>query len=90
MKPVEISFGATRTQIIDLCKGKKVNPSPLDIRDPMRQVHGAPGQVVNKQSCRSGAGVWHKVPPKRDVGGNGRAATPQSSSAHGASGSRSD
>ena len=77
LKPIEIPFAATRVQIMDLCKGKKVTLSPLAIRDHVRQVHGVSGQNRGQTSHGSGSGgsgavghgsasqAWKKVPPKK-------------------------
>ena len=76
VRPVEVPFGASKEQIKDICKGKKVTISPLDIRDHVRQVHSVAGLVP-----RGGAAVgsspsgsrgdnqeWRKVPSKVKTG----------------------
>ena len=80
LKPIEIPFGATRVQIMDLCRGKKVTVSPLEIRDHIRQVHGTLGQTRGKtghggrsgEPGAAGSGVashdWKKAPLKKSSG----------------------
>ena len=79
IKPTEIPFGASKQQIKDLCTGKKVTISPLDIRDHIRLVNSASGQVKkNRTGGRLGADhMWHKVPSKRNERASGKAAAPQ-------------
>ena len=91
VKPVEIPFGASKKQIKDLCSGKKVTVSPLDIRDHVRQAHSTPSQMTKKQT---GDGLgrdrnkplvdhqWHKIPAKRNP------THPQPAAEQGASGSQ--
>lgn len=81
VKPVEVPFGATKEQVKDICNGKKVTLSPTNIRDHVRQVHSAPGQVQNGQTGINSGGsgpsasrgnvayTWRKVPQKRNKTG---------------------
>ena len=93
VRPVEIPFGASQTHIKDLCNGKKVEISPLDIRDHVRQMHSGPGSGEGSggRIGRSGdrgpgrAGtvnanhVWSKVARKGNAGGaRNRPTVPQS------------
>ena len=81
VKPTEIPFGASKQQIKDLCTGKQVTITPMDIRDHVRQANpvSASGQVRNQASRTHGDGAWHKVPAKRNACVSGEAAAPQQS-----------
>ena len=85
VRPVQIPFGASQTHIKDLCNGKKVEISPLDIRDHVRQVHSGagsgegPGVRIGRSGDR-GPGragtvnanhVWSKVVRKGNAGVQG-------------------
>ena len=85
VKPVEIPFGASRQQIKDLCGGKKVTISPMDVRDHVRQVNGSTGQhnagsSVGGSATRGPNGNWQKVQSKKKVGGTGNAAVAETQS----------
>ena len=74
--PLEVPFGASKDQIKDLCSGKRVTVSPLDIRDHIRQVHSSSDRARQRQPD---GGQWQKVPPRKKTNETKKATAPQPS-----------
>ena len=81
VRPTEIPFGASKDQIKDICNGKKVSISHVDIRDHIRLVHGtsnklgADGKPEGRSGGPSGSNTnRQRVTRKKKTGAGGSAA----------------
>ena len=72
VKPVEIPIGVTKDQVRDLCKGKKVEVTSLEIRNHFRTIHASSHsgernqpRYVKDQNQRSGPSSTDEHPRNR-------------------------